>query len=396
MRNLIVLFFVLISFANAQSQNLTVEGTAPNLFISHTVAPKENFYSIGRLYNQAPKAIATFNTLTMEKGLAIGQKIKIPLTNQNFDATGKAGAGENLIPLAHVVGKGENLFKIGTDHSVTAVSLRQWNNLSSDNIAVGTPLVVGHLKVKNGESNVQQVAKANTAVPAATTPVATTQPKPTPAPVVKEEAIVVAAPATTPAKEKKDDNTFTSIEVKKPVETKAPTPAPKEEPVKAEPAKPEPVKQVPVKDVSSKESPKEAPVKAQEPLQTRREEPRKEERKKIDISSTSASSAEGAFASIFSNDLSRKSLSTRSGDAASLKSTSGWQDRKYYVLMNDVAPGTVIKLSTGGSKTVYAKVLGSMPEMKENNGLLLRISNAAAAHLGILDAKFPVEISYYQ
>ncbi len=37
-----------------------------------------------------------------------------------------------------------------------------------------------------------------------------------------------------------------------------------------------------------------------------------------------------------------------------------------------------------------------MPEMKENNGLLLRISNAAASYLGIVDSKFPVEINYYQ
>jgi hypothetical protein len=37
-----------------------------------------------------------------------------------------------------------------------------------------------------------------------------------------------------------------------------------------------------------------------------------------------------------------------------------------------------------------------MPEMKENTGLLLRISNSAASSLGIIDPKFPVEVSYYQ
>ena len=64
--------------------------------------------------------------------------------------------------------------------------------------------------------------------------------------------------------------------------------------------------------------------------------------------------------------------------------------------MNDVTPGTIVKLSSGSSKVVYAKVLGSIPEMKENNGLLLRVSNAAASYLGIADPRFPIAISYYQ
>ena len=120
------------------------------------------------------------------------------------------------------------------------------------------------------------------------------------------------------------------------------------------------------------------------------------ENKNIDLSTTAASTAEGAFASIFSNDLAHKSLNIKNGDAATFKSTSGWQDRKYYVLMNDVTPGTIVKLSSGNSKVVYAKVLGSIPEMKENNGLLLRVSNAAASYLGIVDPRFPIAISYYQ
>jgi hypothetical protein len=64
-------------------------------------------------------------------------------------------------------------------------------------------------------------------------------------------------------------------------------------------------------------------------------------------------------------------------------------------LINDVTPGTILKISSSDNKVIYAKVLGSMPEMKENNGLLLRISNAAASNLGIIDPKFPVQITYY-
>jgi hypothetical protein len=41
-------------------------------------------------------------------------------------------------------------------------------------------------------------------------------------------------------------------------------------------------------------------------------------------------------------------------------------------------------------------VLGELPPGKENDGLLIRISNAAAAELKIneKDPKFPAEVSY--
>lgn len=79
-------------------------------------------------------------------------------------------------------------------------------------------------------------------------------------------------------------------------------------------------------------------------------------------------------------------LQNITGEAAAFKSTSGWQDRRYYALMNNVQPGTFIKVSnTINGSYIYAKVLGNLPEMKENEGLLIRISNAAAAILSLND-----------
>jgi len=45
-------------------------------------------------------------------------------------------------------------------------------------------------------------------------------------------------------------------------------------------------------------------------------------------------------------------------------------------------------------KAVYAKVLGSLPDMKESAGLSIRISDAAAAELGAAGPKFGVDIKY--
>ena len=85
---------------------------------------------------------------------------------------------------------------------------------------------------------------------------------------------------------------------------------------------------------------------------------------------------------------------TAAGIAGTFKSTSGWTDGKYYALMNTVPVGTIIRVNGTNGKTVYAKVLGQLPEMKESSGLTIRISNAASAELGLGEGKFPVDIKY--
>ena len=85
------------------------------------------------------------------------------------------------------------------------------------------------------------------------------------------------------------------------------------------------------------------------------------------------------------------------GEAAVFKSTSGWQDAKYYALMNNITPGTIIRITNSSNKRIiFAKVLGELPPGRENEGLLIRISNSAAAELKISDKepKFAAEVAY--
>ena len=46
------------------------------------------------------------------------------------------------------------------------------------------------------------------------------------------------------------------------------------------------------------------------------------------------------------------------------------------------------------NKSIYAKVLGELPDMKESAGLSLRISDAAAKELGAVTNKFQVQVLY--
>ena len=80
------------------------------------------------------------------------------------------------------------------------------------------------------------------------------------------------------------------------------------------------------------------------------------------------------------------------GLSGTFKTIAGWNDSKYYVLLNNVESGTVVKISAN-NKSVYAKVLGVLPNIKEDNNLVLRVSNATAAALGVAD-KFTAKVNF--
>ncbi len=83
------------------------------------------------------------------------------------------------------------------------------------------------------------------------------------------------------------------------------------------------------------------------------------------------------------------------GTAGIFKSTSGWDDGKYYCLYNDARPGTIIKLTNPATdKFIYAKVLDVIPDLKQNKDVVIRLSNAAADVLGVSGSDFLCYINY--
>jgi LysM repeat protein len=115
----------------------------------------------------------------------------------------------------------------------------------------------------------------------------------------------------------------------------------------------------------------------------------------VDTASANVS-PEGYFASSFGKDIAGKNLQVANGVAMTFKTASGWTDKKYYVLMNDVAPGSIVKITTADGKSVYAKILWNMGDAQDSEGLNFRISDAAASVLGIKDLKFQLTVTYYR
>lgn len=369
-----VLLVVFVLMANMLgAQQLKVQGASPSLYLTHTVAAKENWYSIGRLYNVSPKEIAPLNATSMDKPLAIGQSLKIPLTT-NLSVDGTKAADEVFVPLYHTVQDKEWLYRISQSHNkVPVANLEKWNNITNDQLKPGMSIIVGYLKVKQGQSalatsGVNKIVAVTPAPPVAKTePVKEEVKKETPV-TTNPVAATTNPPATTPVKETttgtvktEEPKTTTPVTttVEKPAEKPVEKPVVTSPPATTTPASTTPVG--PTTTVSTTSN------------------------------NTSSSSHKGGY---FRSQYGETGKAT-TGNAGIFRSTSGWKDGKYYALMNNVPVGTIVKITfTSTQKTVYAKVLGQMPEMKESLGLTLRLSDAAASELGAENGKFYVDVKY--
>lgn len=351
---LIIALMLLTQFVWSQS-DMAVQGTSPDLYLLHTVQPKETWYAIGRIYNVPSKEIAALSGVPMDK-LNIGQQLKVPLIAQNFTQDGKRNADEVFVPVYHIVQEKEWMYRISQNHNKIPVeTLEKWNSVTNDQLQAGMKLVVGYLKVKTAHSPL-----AASGVKKIVAPPAVTAAKPTTeAPVAKVEKPADTKPAEAKQAEVKP--------VEKPVEAK------KEELKKEEPKKEEAKKEIstppPAEEKSSKTSTPVTPV-------------------------SNEANYSGYKGGYFRSGYSGNGKST-AGNAGIFRSTSGWKDGKYYALMNNVPVGTIVKISYNSTnKSIYAKVLGQMPEMRESVGLTVRLSDAAAAELGAEMGKFYVDVAY--
>lgn len=299
MKNILFIILLLPVFAFAQSNKLIVEGSAPDYYINHTTGPKENFYSIGRIYNISPRVFAPYNHLEMDKGLSIGQVVRIPLNEINYSEKGVATEDELIVPLYTKV-KGKENF-------------------------------LGYLKVK-------------------------------------KELSPLAAHAISPKKIIQSANE--AGEVKQ---------VAKSEPIvkNVEPT---------VVKTTIRQNEETAPASPQF---------NKSEEKKITKTETEAvpDFKGGFFADAFGKQIIKTNYIPATGGV--FKSTSGWKDGKYYCFHNIADAGTIIKITNpANGKSVYAKVLDVIPDISENQGINIRISNSAADELGVSGDSFGCKLSY--
>ena len=308
MKKLFSLLFLLPFFAMAQEK-----------IINHTVAPKESYSSIGRLYNINGRELANYNNLEYEKGLAIGQVLKV-LVKEGTQIVAQQPIikTETVIPkntpsvkpngeaIYHSVVSKETLYGVSKKYNVSIADIKKWNSLTVDDLSEGAKIIVGY----SGTNS-----KAVT--------------------IVKKEV----APE----------------EVKNPVI---------ETPKVIEVKKIEPANEI--KPIATTVSVK-----------------------------TIGTGFDGGFFKTAFDTKEGWEVTKENGTAAVFKSTSGWDDGKYYCLHNSAVQGSIAKITNNANgKIIYAKVLDLIPDIKQNSGIVLRISNAAASALGVVENQFDCTINY--
>lgn len=315
------LSLLLLGFAvDAQMKDLMIRKGLAGLYIQHEVAPKQSFFSIGRMYNVSPHHIADYNKIDLKKGLLIEQKLRIPLTDTNFVQDGSG------TPLYYVTDDKDHLPDLSVKYNNVAIEkLRAWNKIESGDVKPGTKLLVGFLK--GGE--------------------------------------------------------FPTVTIETPVKTGDPV-AVSEEKKDEKPAEVKPTEETKTGDSKTEEKNEEKPAINTEPV-------------KNNEASKPEPSGQGYFKSHF-DEQSKIIPPSRNETVTSgiFKTSSGWEDLKYYLLIDKVPPGTIIRvINPANNKMIYAKVLGEMSGIRQNEGLNIRISNAAASALEITEEdKFIVKVNY--
>ena len=349
---LIVFFFFSYSDLCAQTLPLMVQlDEQKKPYLNHTIGVKENFYSIGRIYNISPKVFAPYNGMELTSGLSIGQTIKIPLNEANFWQNGARKGNETVVPVYHQVQGKETVTSVCKLYNADKTMLVSWNNISDEKISVGDKLIIGFLKVDKALSPLAAQGVGPRAEP--------------PSPKVEEKKEEPKIPAK-PLEDKK---------------TPAQSKLPNRDSIKQATLKKEEKAVVSQPDPTEQKNTVTPPVLAVQ---------------KPDLETLSTYKGDGHFKEEYNTQTnSGKNIQKSTMKGGSFKSTSGWTDGKYYILIDGIERGTILKLlNTSNKKVIYAKVLAGIAETKPGASEAFLISNAAAQQLGLSSSTFELEISW--
>ncbi|MDI1322515.1 MAG: LysM peptidoglycan-binding domain-containing protein [Algoriphagus sp.] len=370
-----------MAFGLSEVDSIGVERVGDKSYILHQVEPKETLFGISRRYGAPVNDIVSVNE-ALKQGLKIGQTIKVP-----FIPKGDLPSGSIL----HKVAPGETLFSISKFHGVTVDQIKLSNDLKGNDLSVGQSLIIE----KSGLAISESKPATQTAAPAQTP-----QQKPvvqnTPA---KEVAVASTAKVEKPAPKQKE------VETVKPEQAKT---------ASSQTSNTTPM--VPGEWMSHK-------VKAGETL--------------FSISSQYGAKVEDLITwnALTSNNVKEgQNLKVGRGPAEASKvpvvgtprvvtnveemnveptaeNTGGYKNiretgqaeridgtgghKKYLVLHRTAPVGTIMRIKNEENDvTIFARVVGTLPETGDNSRLVIKLSQAAFDQLKAVNERFPVEIMY--
>lgn len=353
------------SFAEriALRDSVGVEKINGQSFIIHEVEEKETLFAISRRYKTPVNEIVQNND-GLKEGLKMGKRIRVPFVEKAAIPSGSK---------IHNVAPGETMFSIARIYDVSVSDLMAWNELKGNDLSVGQSLII------------EGAAEATATAPAATPKVAEVEKSP--------KSKTKTTPVKQPAEQKGNSSTQptttltsggwithqvsqgqTLFSIARQYEAKV------EDLIAwnglssntlslGQSLKVGRDKVTTVPTVTSPSSPVEETVPVSAGPST------------IEASENTNTSST-AYKNI-----------KETGQAEVIEGTGN--HKKYLVLHRTAPVGTIMRIRNEQNDiTVFARVVGVLPNTGDNNKLVIKVSKAAFDQLKAVNSRFPVEVSY--
>lgn len=369
-----------IAFELSEVDSVGVERVGDKSFILHKVDPKETLFGISRRYGAPVNEIVNENE-ALKQGLKIGQTIKVPFIPKSDLPSGS---------ILHKVVPGETLFSISKYHGVTVDQVKQTNDLKGNDLSVGQSLIIEKSGLAISESNPPE-------------PNVSSSP-------VQQKPVVQNTPA-------KEVTVATNAKVEKPVPKVKEVETVKPEPIKTEASTvPSTSPMVPGDWMSHQ-------VKAGETLfsissqygakvedlitwnaltsnNVREGQNLKVGRGPAEASKVPVFGTPRVVSNVEEMNVEPTAENTggyknirETGQAEKIEGTGG--HKKYLVLHRTAPVGTIMRIKNEENDvTIFARVVGTLPETGDNGRLVIKLSQAAFDQLKAVNGRFPVEIMY--
>ncbi|GAA0879941.1 hypothetical protein GCM10009119_29110 [Algoriphagus jejuensis] len=377
-----------LSYSNASNlsagDSVGVERVGNKTFILHKVTPQETLFAISRKYQVPVGEIQNANEV-LKQGLKIGQTIRVPYIEKNAVPTGAA---------LHKVNPGETLFSISRKYGISVDSLKQWNKLMGNDLSVGQALIV---KDASLASDYEAPLTAPTLTAAAATGSAANQTPSvadTPSKASGNQANKhLAQPATKPQPEPVRNSAATTVAV-----------------ANATPIAPgewisHTVKQgetlfslsnqysSSVEDLIKWNALTSNNLRSGQVIKVGRAQEGPSTVPVIGTPKVAASTAEMVVEPTIENTSGGFKNITQTGQAELIEGTGA--HKKYLVLHRDAPVGSIMRVKNEENDlTIFARVVGTLPETGDNSKLVIKLSQAAFDQLKAVNQRFPVEVLY--
>ena len=347
--SLAIIFWLVSNPFHAQAESRTdstgIESKDGVVYIIHKVEANETWYALSRRYKVKVEDLMAAND---NKALKADEIIIIPTELNAGDIDMEVGDNfereEELppvkkTPVFYKVKHGETLYSISKKFNKSIFALKEWNTLASDDLKEGNEIIVNYI-------------------------------------LDYKEPVKLAAINTTPLENSTDDSeVILKIDIgEKQVQKASKTEAAPG--ILKNVQEGEKKKKKKKKNNKSKPHPPAIPVKLS-----------KDELKKLEATqSISEIKTENA------DKVIKKYVETGIG---AYVSDVNLNQNRYYALHRTAPKGTIIKVTnTMNGQYVYVKVVGSLPDTGDNNNQVIKVSEAAAKKMGVLDTYFRATLTY--